>query len=142
MINRTIIEGRLAFEPELKHLGAKNTSNVTNTLCCSWYQNAKNQSTFIKTVFWGRIAENIANYCSKGTKVTCIGRLVNNKYTNRSGVEVNEIQFVVEEASFEPKKNNSNVQVDSSIINETEHFEPTIETSDIIPGDDDPLPFY
>lgn len=138
MINRVIIEGRLAYDPELKHYGAKNTSNVTTTLCCSWYQNAKNQSTFIKAVFWGRIAENLANYCSKGSKVVCIGRLVNNKYTNKNGVEVNEIQLVVDETSFEPRKNNDNVQIDSSVFNETETFEPT---EKVVINDED-LPFF
>ena len=139
MINKVVIEGRLAFDPELKHYGAKNTSNVTNTLCCSWYQNAKNQSTFIKVVFWGRVAENIANYCSKGSRVVCIGRLVNNKYTNKNGVEVNEIQLVVDETSFEPKRTNDNVQIDSSVFNENKDF--GLEEK-IITNDDEDLPFY
>ena len=140
MINKVIIEGRLAFDPELKHYGAKNTSNVTNTLCCSWYQNAKNQSTFIKVVFWGRVAENIANYCSKGSKVVCIGRLVNNKYTNKNGVEVNEIQLIVEETSFEPKRTNDNVQIDSSLaFNEDENI---VSPDKIMANDDEGFPFY
>lgn len=140
MINKVIIEGRLAYDPELKHYGAKNTSNVTNTLCCSWYQNAKNQSTFIKVVFWGRVAENIANYCSKGSKVVCIGRLVNNKYTNKNGVEVNEIQLIVEETSFEPKRTNDNVQLDSSLVfNEDESI---VSPDKIMSNDDEGYPFY
>ena len=140
MINKVIIEGRLAYDPELKHYGAKNTSNVTNTLCCSWYQNAKNQSTFIKVVFWGRVAENIANYCSKGSKVVCIGRLVNNKYTNKNGVEVNEIQLIVEETSFEPKRTNDNVQIDSSLVfNEDESI---VSPDKIMTNDDEGFPFY
>ena len=140
MINKVIIEGRLAYDPELKHYGAKNTSNVTNTLCCSWYQSAKNQSTFIKVVFWGRVAENIANYCSKGSRVVCIGRLVNNKYTNKNGVEVNEIQLIVEETSFEPKRTNDNVQIDSSLaFNEDESI---VSPDKIMANDDEGFPFY
>ena len=140
MINKVIIEGRLAYDPELKHYGAKNTSNVTNTLCCSWYQNAKNQSTFIKTVYWGRIAENIANYCSKGSRVVCIGRLVNNKYTNKNGVEVNEIQLIVDETSFEPKRTNDNVQLDSSLVfNEDENI---VSPDKIMSNSDEGFPFY
>ncbi len=140
MINKVVIEGRLAYDPELKHYGAKNTSNVTNTLCCSWYQNAKNQSTFIKVVFWGRVAENIANYCSKGSRVVCIGRLVNNKYTNKNGVEVNEIQLIVEETSFEPKRTNDNVQIDTSLaFNEDENI---VSPDKIMTNDDEGFPFY
>ena len=139
MINKVIIEGRLAFDPELKHYGAKNTSNVTNTLCCSWYQNAKNQSTFIKVVFWGRVAENIANYCSKGSRVVCIGRLVNNKYTNKNGVEVNEIQLIVEETSFEPKRTNDNVQIDQSVFSENKSLD--LEEKVVTDNDED-FPFF
>lgn len=139
MINKVIIEGRLAYEPELKHYGAKNTSNVTNTLCCSWYQNAKNQSTFIKTVFWGRVAENIANYCSKGSRVVCIGRLVNNKYTNKNGVEVNEIQLIVEETSFEPKRTNDNVQIDQSVFSEDKSLD--LEEK-VVTNNDEDFPFF
>ena len=139
MINKVVIEGRLAFDPELKHYGAKNTSNVTNTLCCSWYQNAKNQSTFIKVVFWGRVAENIANYCSKGSRVVCIGRLVNNKYTNKNGVEVNEIQLVVDETSFEPKRTNDNVQIDQSVFSEDKSLD--LEEK-VITNNDEDFPFF
>ena len=139
MINKVIIEGRLAFDPELKHYGAKNTSNVTNTLCCSWYQNAKNQSTFIKVVFWGRVAENIANYCSKGSRVVCIGRLVNNKYTNKNGVEVNEIQLIVEETSFEPKRTNDNVQIDQSVFSEDKSLD--LEEK-VVTNTDEDFPFF
>ena len=139
MINKVVIEGRLAFDPELKHYGAKNTSNVTNTLCCSWYQNAKNQSTFIKVVFWGRVAENIANYCSKGSRVVCIGRLVNNKYTNKNGVEVNAIQLVVEETSFEPKRTNDNVQIDQSVFSEDKSLD--LEEK-VVTNNDEDFPFF
>ena len=129
----------MAFDPELKHYGAKNTSNVTNTLCCSWYQNAKNQSTFIKVVFWGRVAENIANYCSKGSRVVCIGRLVNNKYTNKNGVEVNEIQLIVEETSFEPKRTNDNVQIDQSVFSEDKSLD--LEEK-VVTNNDEDFPFF
>ena len=139
MINKVVIEGRLAFDPELKHYGAKNTSNVTNTLCCSWYQNAKNQSTFIKVVFWGRVAENIANYCSKSSSVVCIGRLVNNKYTNKNGVEVNEIQLIVEETSFEPKRTNDNVQIDQSVFSEDKSLD--LEEK-VVTNNDEDFPFF
>ena len=139
MINKVVIEGRLAFDPELKHYGAKNTSNVTNTLCCSWYQNAKNQSTFIKVVIWGRVAENIANYCSKGSRVVCIGRLVNNKYTNKNGVEVNEIQLIVEETSFEPKRTNDNVQIDQSVFSEDKSLD--LEEK-VVTNNDEDFPFF
>lgn len=139
MINKVIIEGRLAYDPELKHYGTKNTSNVTNTLCCSWYQSAKNQSTFIKVVFWGRVAENIANYCSKGSRVVCIGRLVNNKYTNKNGVEVNEIQLIVEETSFEPKRTNDNVQIDQSVFSEDKSLD--LEEK-VVTNNDEDFPFF
>ena len=139
MINKVVIEGRLAFDPELKHYGAKNTSNVTNTLCCSWYQNAKNQSTFIKVVFWGRVAENIANYCSKGSRAVCIGRLVNNNYTSKNGVEVNEIQLVVEETSFEPKRSNDNVQIDQSVFSEDKSLD--LEEK-VVTNNDEDFPFF
>ena len=139
MINKVVIEGRLAFDPELKHSCDKNTSNVTHTLCCSWYQNAKNQSTFIKVVFWGRVAENIANYCSKGSRVVCIGRLVNNKYTNKNGVEVNEIQLIVEETSFEPKRTNDNVQIDQSVFSEDKSLD--LEEK-VVTNNDEDFPFF
>ena len=91
-------------------------------------------------MFWGRIAENIANYCSKGSKVVCIGRLVNNKYTNKNGVEVNEIQLIVEETSFEPKRTNDNVQIDSSLaFNEDESI---VSPDKIMANDDEGFPFY
>ena len=87
MLNRSIIIGRLAADPEHRKTNS-GKDNVTFTLCCE--RDGKNQEgnrdvDYIRCVAWNKTAENIAKYCTKGTLVAVEGRIQTRNYKNGDG---------------------------------------------------------
>lgn len=100
--NRVQLIGNLGNAPDVKTIesGKKvaNFSMATNEN----YRNAKGEkiteTTWHNIVAWGKVAEIIEKYLSKGSEVAVEGKLVNRSYTDKEGVkkyvsevEVNEI---------------------------------------------------
>lgn len=55
---------------------------------------------FINFVAFGKVAELIEKYTSKGSKVGIVGRIQTGNYTNKDGVKVYTTDIVVEEIDF------------------------------------------
>lgn len=103
MLNRSIIIGRFAADPEHRKTNS-GKDNVTFTLCCE--RDGKNQEgnrdvDYIRCVAWNKTAENIAKYCTKGTLVAVEGRIQTRNYKNGDGFTVyvtevlcNNVQFI------------------------------------------------
>lgn len=52
---------------------------------------------FINAVVFGKQAENLTDSIAKGDSVVIVGRLAPNKWTDKEGVEHNDVQIKVEE---------------------------------------------
>ncbi len=68
MLNRTILVGRLTRDPELRYT-PNGTAVATFTLAVDRRRTNKQgekETDFINIVTWGKLAENCANYLSKG----------------------------------------------------------------------------
>ena len=58
------------------------------------------EATSIMWTFWGKLAENAAEYLGKGSRVNIIGRLQNNNYKGADGGLVFGLTFTVEEIDY------------------------------------------
>ena len=58
------------------------------------------EATSILWTFWGKLAENAAEYLAKGSRVNIIGRLQNNNYKGAEGGLVFGLTFTVEEIDY------------------------------------------
>ncbi|MCC5617910.1 single-stranded DNA-binding protein [Nostoc sp. CHAB 5836] len=58
------------------------------------------ESTAVQWTLWGRLAENANQYLGKGSHVNIVGRLRNNNYQDKSGVNVYAFSFTAEETDF------------------------------------------
>lgn len=67
--------------------------------------NVKEDTTFVKCVVWGKKAEFVNKYFHKGKPIIVSGRLRNNNYTDRNGVNRYELILVCDEVSFVPNEN-------------------------------------
>lgn len=93
MINRVVMVGRMTRDPELRR--TRNGTAVTSfTLALNRNFNSADgqQADYIPCVVWNKAAENVAQYCSKGSLVGVEGRLRSRSYDNAQGQRV----FVVE----------------------------------------------
>ena len=58
------------------------------------------EATSILWTFWGKLAENAAEYLGKGSRVNIVGRLQNNNYKNAEDELVYGLTFTCEEIDY------------------------------------------
>lgn len=108
-MNKVILIGRLTKEP------AMNTSS--NTTVCkfniavdrAYKKDGEQSADFISCVAFGKTAEFIGKYFSKGSKIVIEGEWRTGSYTNKDGQKVYTNDCVVNRVEFgESKKDSSN----------------------------------
>ena len=105
MINRVVMVGRMTRDPELRRTG--NGAAVTSfTLALNRNYNSADgqQADYISCVVWNKVAENVAQYCAKGSLVGVEGRLRSRSYDNAQGQRVYVTEVVCDSVQFlEPR---------------------------------------
>ena len=101
MINRVVMVGRMTRDPELRR--TPNGSAVTSfTLAMNRPKrnDEEQQADYISCVTWNKVAENVAQYCSKGSLVGVEGRLRSRTYDNAQGQRVYVTEVVCDSVQF------------------------------------------
>ena len=99
MINRTILQGRLCADPEMRR-----TQN--GTAVCSfrvaWSETVKDRETklFLNCVAWQGTAEMICKYFLKGKELAVEGRLSTREYDDRDGNRRSVTEMTVDRVHF------------------------------------------
>jgi single-strand DNA-binding protein len=108
MINRVVLVGRLTRDPELR-TSSSGTANTRFTVACDRRFKQPNgpEADFISCVAFGRTAEVIAQYFSKGRLIGVEGRIQTGSYENQQGQRVYTTDVVVENFSFLESKNSA-----------------------------------
>lgn len=103
-VNKVILIGRLGKDPELKYTpnghAVANFSLATNR---SWKgQDGQRQesTTWHNIVVWGKQAETMKEYLTKGREVYIEGRIDNRSYEDKEGVKKYMSEVVVEQFRF------------------------------------------
>lgn len=98
-INKAILVGNLAAEPEFRILnsGANSVATVnlaTNESFKDQQGNVQERTEWHRLVFWGRLAEIARDYLHKGSQVYVEGKIRTRSYEDQNGVTkyVTEIQ--------------------------------------------------
>ena len=101
MINRVVMVGRMTRDPELRRTGS-GAAVTSFTLALNRNYNAADgqQADYISCVVWNKVAENVAQYCSKGSLVGVEGRLRSRTYDNAQGQRVYVTEVVCDSVQF------------------------------------------
>jgi len=102
VLNRVILIGRLANEPELRY-SSNDIPYCTFTLAVNrTYANAAGgrAADFIDIIAWRQLAENCASYLSKGRLVAVEGRLQARTYETQDGKKRKVIEVVADSVRF------------------------------------------
>ena len=100
MLNNVTFVGRLTADPELR-----NTQGGKPVVSCHIaVQNTKDDTVFISTVFWNKLAEILSMYCKKGSLISVQGFLKNDKYKDVQILRVVAVQFHMLEAKKDSKE--------------------------------------
>jgi single-strand DNA-binding protein len=102
MINRVVLVGRMTRDPELNRTAGGNTlTRFTLALDRNYRSNDGSQSAdFIPCVCWNKTAENVAQYCGKGSLVGVEGRIRSNSFTTRDGQRATRIEVQADSVQF------------------------------------------
>ncbi|CAJ1187871.1 MULTISPECIES: single-stranded DNA-binding protein [Companilactobacillus] len=102
MINRVVLVGRLARDPELKYT-TNGVAVASFTLAVNrQFTNSQGEreADFINCVIWRKAAENFVNFTKKGSLVGIDGRLQTRNYENQQGQKVYVTEVVVDNFSL------------------------------------------
>ena len=116
-MNKVILMGRLARDPEVRYGGANNTAVAKYSLAVDrkFKQDGQPTADFINCIAFGKLGEFAEKYLHKGIKIAVTGRIQTGSYTNKDGVKVYTTDVVVEEQEFaESKNSNGNQQLQQS----------------------------
>ena len=113
MLNKVILQGRLAAEPEL----GQTKNGKTFTVCSIAVEDnklidGKRKVNFFKAVAWSEKAEFISNYFSKGQYILVYGRLVSDTYTDKKGNLRKDVFVLVEGVNFCGSKSSEAMEKD------------------------------
>ena len=109
-VNKAILVGRLGSDPELRTTGS-GTSVVNFRMTTSDRRKDGDQwvghTEWHNVTVWGRSAENVNKYCSKGKEVYIEGHIQTRKYTDKTGVERYSTEIVADNIRFLGSKSDS-----------------------------------
>jgi single-strand DNA-binding protein len=101
MLNRALLVGRLTRDPELRRTSnGKAVASFNLAVERNFKKENEQEADFINIVAWGKVAENTANYCSKGSLVSVDGRIQTRNYENNQGQKVYVTEVVAESVQF------------------------------------------
>ena len=115
-MNKVLLVGRLTRDPELRttpsgmavtRFTIAVSQNFTN-------KNGERGADFINCSAWGRQADNIAKYCSKGTLVSAEGRIRTSSYDAQDGTKRYTTEVVCDTVNFLSSKNSGATSTSSS----------------------------
>ena len=102
MLNLIIITGRLTKDPELRMTQSqKDVASFTLAVDRDYQQQGEPRETdFIPCVAWGKTAEFVSKWFTKGSMAQVYGRLQLRKWTDRDGNKRETAEVVVERVYF------------------------------------------
>lgn len=140
-MNIVSLVGRLTKDPELRYTPSgkavvRTTIAVDKKMSKENKQEAeaKNQPTadFISLVFWNKLAELVANYLSKGSRIGVIGRLQTGSY-EKDGHRIYTTDVIVNELDFLESSKNGQAPINKQNDNG--------DLDGFFPIDNDDIPF-
>ncbi len=85
-MNNVSLLGRIATDLEMKRT-QNNTSYVSFSLAVDRFSNGNKTADFIRCTAWGKNAENIMKFFSKGSTIAVNGSIQTGAYTDRNGTK-------------------------------------------------------
>lgn len=102
-MNIVMLTGRLTDAPELKTTNS-GISVISARLAVDGGYGDKKTVDFIPVVFWRGIADTVAKYCTKGSKLTVSGSLKSRSYEDRNGAKRTVYEVNVNELELPPRE--------------------------------------
>jgi single-strand DNA-binding protein len=106
-VNRVHLLGRLGKDPEFKKDEGKDYALCKFSLATNERQAGKDVTTWHYVTVFGKTAENVAKYLSKGSRAYVEGRITKRSYKDKQGVEREAVEVVASQVTFVDSKKES-----------------------------------
>ena len=131
-MNKAIITGNLTRDPQQRTTSSGiSVTSFTVAVQRRFKQDGQQQADFIPVTCWRGLAENVAKYCTKGSKVGVVGTIQTRNYDDANGVRRYVTEIVADEVEF--LGSNGQGKVTGDAPKDIEDFQPM--------DDDAELPF-
>lgn len=100
--------GRMTKDPALKYIEGTGTAVTNFTIAVDRNgqkdKEGKKIADFLPIVVYGKQAENVANFCHKGSNISFIGSAQSRNYENKDGNKIYVVEFIALRIGFlDPK---------------------------------------
>lgn len=145
LMNKVVLIGRLTKDPELRFTPGNGAAVTTVTIAIDRYNSktGEREADFVPVVVWGKQAENLANYMTKGKRIAVSGRIQTRSYEGKDGKRVYVTEVVAEQfggVQFldSPNKVNQDEFGSNNFGDMNQEYNPN---EDITPVDGGDMPF-
>jgi single-strand DNA-binding protein len=108
-MNKVMLIGNLGKDPDMSYTdrgtAVTKFSLAVNRRTKTASGEAKDETEWFNIVAWDKLAETCNNYLKKGQKVFVEGRIQQRKYTDKSGVERNAMDIIINDMEMLSPKN-------------------------------------
>ena len=106
-MNLIVLCGHLTRDPEIKYTDSnKAVARFSIAVDRRFKRDNEPEADFFNCTAFGKTAEVVEKYVTKGTKLLITGRIQNDNYTNKDGQTVYSVQILVDNLEFAESKNN------------------------------------
>lgn len=107
-MNSVQLLGRLTRDPDVRYTDSGSTiARFSIAVDRRFKQEGGETADFINCIAFGKTAEFIEKYFTKGLKIALNGRIQTGSYTNKDGVKVYTTDVVAENVEFAESKGNN-----------------------------------
>ena len=107
-MNKWCGTGRLTRDVELKYAGETAFAKFSIAVQRDFKRDGEPDADFLNCTIFGKRAETLSKYFTKGMKIEVVGRIQTGSYTNKDGVKVYTTDIMVENFGFAESKQNGN----------------------------------
>ena len=142
MLNSVNLCGRLTRDIDLRYTQSGKAVGSFSLAVNRNYKNSDGdyEADFINCTIWGKSAENLANFVSKGSLINASGRLNTRNYDNKQGQKVYVTEVIVENFDLLDSKNKGK-KVNQTGSKNHQIKDPFANNGDSIDITDQDLPF-
>ena len=140
-MNTVQLVGRFTADPEVRYTAGDNSMAIARfslAIDRRFKREGEPTADFISCKAFGKTAEFIEKYFTKGRRIGVVGRIQTGNYTNKEGQKVYFTEVIADQAEFVDNKS------DGANNNQTQHNNSSADTNgfeNIPDGIDEELPF-
>lgn len=143
MLNKVILMGRFARDPECKYIGDRKVANFTLAVDRGRKNaNGEREADFIDCAAWGSSAEFVQKWFAKGMMAIVVGRIQTRHWEDRNGNKRVSVGIQVDEITFGETKKARERAHGNDLVPELPPVDPdALGADDFAPLDDSDVPF-